>query len=165
MEDYDDPRIEISSGAKLIVIWEQMGLGEEYRRQQLGESYDPAIKALAKYRRLKAQEALAVSRLRKSSVSGPVQNLPSILKVFQSNLSDGGKVAALAVILTGCRTARDVAEITNRSLRSTERHYAEARKYADVREYADVRRDEAYAGTSEPTGESDEAMLGMAGQS
>jgi hypothetical protein len=50
-----------------------------------------------------------------------------ITEILGSELSDGAKVAAITMLITGARTAREIAAATNRSLRSVERHYAELR--------------------------------------
>jgi DNA-binding transcriptional ArsR family regulator len=59
----------------------------------------------------------------------------TIEDILRSGLSDGAKVAAIAMLATGSRTAKEIAAATNRSLRSVERHYAELRTagYADLR--------------------------------
>jgi len=57
MED-DDPRIEVSAGAKLLAIWEHEEhcerLSEEQQRDRLGNDYEKAKDALATYRLRKA---------------------------------------------------------------------------------------------------------------
>ena len=77
-------------------------------------------------------------------------------KILKSDLSEGAKIAALATLLTGAKTAREIAKATNRPVRSVERHYAELRTsdYADLRisttqicvpTYADLRSPEPRA--------------------
>jgi hypothetical protein len=92
------------------------------------------------------------------------------LHILKANLSDGAKVAALAGLVAGAATARDIATITNRSIRSVERHHAELRtwecaelrrekekKYAEVRtsECADVRSHDHGEGSTNATGKAD----------
>jgi hypothetical protein len=67
-----------------------------------------------------------------------------VLQILASNLSDGAKIAAIAAAVSGAKSAREIATLTRRKLRTVERHYAELRtseEYADLRscEYADLR--------------------------
>jgi len=59
-----------------------------------------------------------------------------VLQILASELSDGAKIAAIAAAVAGAKSAREVATITGRKLRTVERHYAELRtsgEYADLR--------------------------------
>lgn len=50
-----------------------------------------------------------------------------IIEILKSDLSDGAKLAAIAILTTGAKTARDIATATKNKLRTVERHYAELR--------------------------------------
>jgi hypothetical protein len=151
IEDYEDPRIEPSCGAKLIATWEHMGLGEDYQRAQLGEHYDGAKADLAQYRHLKALCARAEMRVRASGETGLSDVRAAALRILASELADGGKIAALAMLLAGARTASEIARLTNRSLRTVERHYARARIRGNEH-YATMRTEASGAGNLDDAG-------------
>jgi hypothetical protein len=130
--EYDDPRNESVCGAKLIAIWQQEGFGEDFQRASLGESYEAAKADLAQYRYLKALAALAEARVRRRSETDLADMRTAAVRIFASDLSDGAKIAALAMLLADANTAGEIARLTDRSLRTVERHYAEVR----VRGYA-----------------------------
>jgi hypothetical protein len=87
--EYEDPRSERSCGAKLITIWQQEGLGEDFQRASLGKGYDAAKADLDQYRHLKALGALAEARARKRGETGLGDIRTAGLRIFASDLSDG----------------------------------------------------------------------------
>ncbi len=59
--------------------------------------------------------------------TGESSRRAKIEDALRSNLSPCAKLVAIAIIQTGAATCRQVAELLNRNMRTTERHYADAR--------------------------------------
>lgn len=59
-----------------------------------------------------------------------------ILSILAADATDGAKIAAIASLLTGKTTARELAEVLNSKLRTVERHNTDAKEL--VRRFAEV---------------------------